>query len=138
MSTMPSSTVRGARPPWSSAPPPIGWPLAACNAMLLIPAVAGGVFEWPWAITVALLLPGLVLQGWLGYRAARTLGIGRRTFVMPLRTRMTLGGLSGLTGVLAIQIRPTYFGPLVALVIVMVVLDPVWRVAWKRAWVGPT
>jgi hypothetical protein len=117
---------------WSSAPPPIDRRLAACYGLLLGPAIVGALSEWPWECTVALLLPGLVLQGWLSHIAAREYGI-RRTFVIPSGTRMVLGGAIGLLGMLAANIRPTYLAPLGFVLILLVVADPVWRIAWKRA-----
>lgn len=138
MDTVTSPSSRGGfRPLWTSAPPPIGWRLAACDLLLLAPAIAGAAFEWPWRITAALLLPGLVLQSWLGYTRARALGIPRRTNVMPLGTRLVLGGFAGLTAVLADSIRPSYIAPLVFVLIVTVILDPVWRIAWNRARTAP-
>jgi hypothetical protein len=134
--TSPSSHG-GFRPLWTSAPPPIGWRLAACYVLMLAPAAAGTIFKWPWATTAALLVPGIVLQGWLGYTRARALGIPRRTNVMPLGTRMVLGGFAGLTGALIDHIHPSYLAPLVFVLIVTVILDPVWRIAWNRARTAP-
>jgi hypothetical protein len=133
MDTVTSSNHGGFRPLWSSAPPPVGWRLTACYVLLLAPAIAGAAFEWHWAITAALLLPAIVLQSWLGYTRARALGIPRRTNVMPLRTRMVVGGFAGLAGALTDHIHPSYLAPLVFVLIVTVVLDPVWRIAWNRA-----
>ena len=52
---------------------------------------------------------------------------------MPLGTRLVLGGFAGLTGALVDNIRPSYIAPLVFVLIVTVILDPVWRIAWNRA-----
>jgi hypothetical protein len=133
MNTVMSQSHSRPRPFWSSAPPQIGWPLAACYGLLLAPAVAGAILKWPWATTAALLVPGIVLQGRLSYTRARALGIPRRTNVMPLGTRLVLGGFAGLTGALVDNIRPSYIAPLVFVLIVTAILEPVWRIAWNRA-----
>jgi hypothetical protein len=132
MSTVSSSNTRGPRPLWSSAPPQIGWLLAACYGSLLTPAIAGVIFQWQWPITAALLLPGIVTQITLGHTAARRLGIPRRTFVLPLGTRMLLGGVAGLTGALAANVHPRYFAPLVFVLVLTLIVDPMWRITWKR------
>lgn len=137
MDTVTSSSHGGFRPLWTSAPPPIGWRLAACYVLLLAPAAAGAFVKWPWALTAALLVPVMVVQGWLGYTRARALGIPRRTFVVPLGTRMLLGGVSGLTGVLIAHIRPSSLAPLVFVLVLTVIVDPVWRIAWNRARTAP-
>jgi hypothetical protein len=45
---------------------------------------------------------------------------------------MVLGGVTGLFGALAVNIRPTYLAPLGLVLILLLVADPVWRIAWKR------
>jgi hypothetical protein len=137
MERVTSPSRRCFRPLWSSAPPPIGWPLAACYLLLLAPAIAGAIFQWHWLPTAALLIPGIVLQVLLGYNTGRKLGIPHRTFVVPLGTRMVLGGVSGLAGAMASDIRPSYLAPLVFVLVLMVIVDPVWRIAWNRARTAP-
>jgi hypothetical protein len=137
MERVTSPSRRGFRPLWSSAPPPIGWPLATCYLLLLAPAIAGTIFQWHWPTTAALLIPGIVLQVLLGYNTGRKLGVPHRTFVVPLGTRMPLGGVAGLAGAMASDIRPSYLAPLVFVLVLTVIVDPVWRIAWNRARTAP-
>jgi len=133
MDTVTSQSHGRLRPLWSSAPPLIGWPLAACYGLLLVPAITGAVFEWRTLLTIALLVPGFVLQMRLGYTAACAYGIPRRTFVVPSGTRILFGIVAGILGVLVAHIRPTYLAPLGFVLVLILIADPVWRIAWNRA-----
>jgi hypothetical protein len=93
--------------------------------LLLVPAITGAVFEWRTLLTIALLVPGFVLQMRLGYTAACAYGIPRRTFVVPSGTRILFG--------IVAHIRPTYLAPLGFVLVLILIADPVWRIAWNRA-----
>ena len=116
-----------------SAPPLIGWPLAACYGLLLTPAILSAALQWSWAITVALLIPGVVMQICLGYMAGRAYGIHYRPQMLPMRQRLALSGLAGLLGGLSPNIRPTYIAPLCFVIVMVFIVDPAWRIMWKRA-----
>jgi hypothetical protein len=44
-----------------------------------------------------------------------------------------LGGATGLLGVLATHIHPAYLAPLGFVLILLLIVDPAWRIAWNRA-----
>lgn len=77
--------------------------------------------------------PGFVMQISLGYLAARTYGIHYRPQILPMKQRTLLGAFSGLLTGISINVRPTYIAPLCFVVALVFIVDPVWRIAWKRA-----
>jgi hypothetical protein len=99
--------------------------------LLLAPALLGALLQWPWPVTVALLVPGLSVQITLGFIAGRT---RQNTYlqVLPVRTRLILGGLAGFIGTLSTHVRPTYLVPLAFALGAVMVVDPLWRAGYKR------
>jgi uncharacterized membrane protein YhdT len=104
---------------------------------MLAPAIAGAGLRWSWSLTWGLILPGFVLQAWLADTAARAKGIPRWTNVIPLRTQVVLVGVAVFAVVLAARILPTHLLPLALVLILIVIVDPGWRIAWNRARTAP-
>jgi Flp pilus assembly protein TadB len=115
-----------------SAPPPLGWQLVAADGAVLAPAVAGAVWAWPWAVTAALMILGLVVHAWLSHVAARARGIRSQEQMPPKGSIVVISGFGGLLSGLAIQVRPTYLIPLVLAGIFILVTDPLLRLVWRR------
>jgi hypothetical protein len=132
MDTVTSSNDSRIRPLWKSAPPPIGWRLAATDSLMLAPAIAGATFGWSWSLTWGLMLPGFILQVRLTQTAARTQGIPRWTNEIPLRTQVILIGVPLLAAILAESILPTHLLALALVLDLIVIVDPGWRIAWHR------
>lgn len=115
-----------------SAPAPIGWPLAAAYCLLLLAAISDAVWEWPRGIGFALLIPGFAVHIGLSMSAGQADGVRFQKEMPPMRLRLLLGGLVGLVVVLAESARPGYFGPLVLVALLILVLDPATRVMWRH------
>ncbi len=112
------------------APPPFSWQLAVIYAAFIVPAVLGAVLGWPWGITMALLFPALVAHITLGIRTAQVRGI---RWLPPMRYRLALGLIVGIfVGLVNAALYPRHIYPLVLVAFVMLVLDPLDRVARRR------
>ena len=112
------------------APPPLSRILVV-NALLLVPAIAGTIWAWPWGVTMALLIPGLAVSQVFGASAARARGIvrpQRPTVTMMLILMAVLFAVVLLTE----SITPRYAAPLVLVVVVILVLVPVWHAMLRR------
>jgi hypothetical protein len=122
---------RGSKPVRSwrrSAPPSIGWPLAATYGSMLLPASLGAIWTWPALITTALLAPGYILYLVLSNRAAKERGVYR----LPTDERFITAGCSSVLCVLAASIPPRHLAPLTFVLVFIMVVDPVWRAVWRH------
>lgn len=113
------------------APPSLGR-LLTIDVLLLVPAIAGTAWAWPWGVTMALLIPGLLVSQVFGASAARARGIYSR----PQRptVTMTLIWAAVLFAVLLLteSVTPHYAAPLVFVVLLILVLVPIWHAMWRR------
>jgi hypothetical protein len=114
-----------------SAPPRIGWPLAAAYGLLLVAAISDAAWEWPRGIGLALLIPGLAVHMGLSMAAGQAHDNRFRQQMPPLRLRLVLGGAVGLMVLLAGSVRPAYYAPLLVVAFLILVLDPLTRVIWR-------
>jgi hypothetical protein len=113
------------------APPRLTRSLVSYVAMIA-PAVAGLIWNWPWLVTLALMLPGFLAHEALGYQAARERGIRLRS-QLPSQRRITLLGVVGaLVAIVAMDGLPQRAVPLAIGLSMLLVLEPVWRWEWRR------
>jgi hypothetical protein len=110
-----------------SAPPEVGWPLVGTFALLLAAGIGGAIWAWPWPVTCALLLPGIVAHLVLAFRAAPA-----RRRRPPMGVRLIFAGACGLLGSLSADVRPTYIAPLSFVLVLIVLVEPVWRALHRR------
>jgi hypothetical protein len=119
-------------PRWEvRAPPPLRRALVT-YALMGVPATAGVVWKWSWLLTIGLMVPGLAAHEILGYQAGKERGIRFRTEV-PHSKRMRLAaGVVGLVGVLVVSGGPRSALPLEIVVVLLLFVEPVWRLAWRH------
>ncbi len=117
------------RPP-AVAPPRIGGDLAAVYALLVLPALLGAALHWPEAISFALILPGILVHVRLSMRSARAQGVYVRGERPPPGSLIVLSSALGVASAVA---TPAPFGVLALVLVVIFVVDPLWRLAWNRA-----
>lgn len=103
--------------------------MAAVYALLVLPAVVGAALNWPEAITVALILPGMLVHMRLSIRSACAQGVYARG-ERPLPGLLIL--LSSVLGVGVAAATPAPFGVLVLVLVLIFLVDPLWRLAWNR------
>ncbi len=99
--------------PWwqASAPPPLGLALVT-YVLMVIPAIAGVIWRWPWLFTLGLVVPGLLAHEILGYKSAQARDIHLREEV-PASARMTiLAVVATFVGVSVATSGPKYATPL--------------------------
>lgn len=120
----------------ASAPAPVR-SASIAHLMVLIPAALGALLDWPWALTVALGVPGLVHLIRLGFAAARARGIRSRA-ESPRYARYSASVVGGASGVFADSFYdlagPRYIGLALAGVLLAVYLIDrlVWHLHDKR------
>jgi len=99
---------------------------------MVIPAIAGVIWRWPWLFTLGLVVPGLLAHEILGYKSAQARDIHLREEV-PASARMTiLAVVATFVGVSVATSGPKYATPLEMVIGLLVVVEPVWRLGWRR------
>jgi len=99
---------------------------------MIVPAVVGAVLEWPWLVTAAVVLPGFIAHEIFGYLAGQARGISLRT-QMPRSGHMgTLAAVVGVVGVLLVSGVPKYALPLAIVLGLLLFVEPLWRLEWRR------
>jgi len=119
--------------PWwqASAPPHLRQALVT-YVLMVIPAIAGVIWQWPWLLTLGLIVPGLLAHEILGYKSAQARGIHLREEV-PASARMTiLAVVVGFVGVSVATSGPKYATPLEMVIGLLIFVEPVWRLGWRR------
>jgi hypothetical protein len=116
------------------APPPVSWSLAAAYGLMLVPAILGTVWAWPWGVTMALLIPGLSLHMVLGSRTAQARGIRS---MPPMRMRLMMlpaffVPAFFVAALLTRSVLPLYVVPLFVVMFPMLVVDPIDRALRRR------
>lgn len=112
------------------APPPLGQSLLAVGVMLA-PAVVGAALGWPRYVTYALLLPGFSMSLVYGMRAAHARGADYRRERPSGASLAAVGGVCGLLGALTADLKTAY-APLVLVVLLAGVAEPLTRLIWRR------
>lgn len=101
--------------------------------VMFIPAIIGFSFDWPWAIWLALMLPGMVAHEVLALQAARVRGIRVRQQLPSDKRLAFLGAVAVALAAIAVGFGlPKDAVPLGVGVAFLVVVEPVWRLEWKH------
>jgi len=129
----PDASLDGNPLPWWQirSPPPLLSSLAT-YVVMFVPAITGLLWDWPWLITLALMLPGMIAHETLGFRAGRARGIRRRQD-LPSERRVTalvvvIGALAGIAAS-GLGKRAVPIGIALGL---LVVVEPIWRLQWRH------
>lgn len=129
-----SSSIDGdVLPWWRLRSPPALVSSLATYVVMFIPAIIGFTLGWPWPISLALMLPGMVAHEALAFRAARARGIRVRQQLPSDKRLAVLGAaavaLAAITVGLGLPKHAVALGVGVAF---LIVVEPVWRLEWKR------
>jgi hypothetical protein len=127
------TTTRADKPlPWWRLDAPLSPNrLLVVDVLLLVPAIAGAVWKWPWGVTMALLIPGLSVSYVFGVSAARARGISRPRRPT-MRMRLIWAGVLFAVYLLTESIRPRYVAPFLFVVLLILILVPISHAMWRR------
>jgi hypothetical protein len=96
---------------------------------MLVPAILGTVWPWPWGVTIVLLIPGLAVHMVIGSRTAQARGIRS---MPPMRMRLMMMPACFVVVLLTMSVRPLYAAPLFLVMLTMLAVDPIDRALRRR------